>query len=89
MPSQNIFVEKKNEITDSVFSITALISCGSSGFIPREVPPPQFEEYVYLPIEKLTKEIFFTETQNKYVCVDADFGYIFLYHDVRGFPSDQ
>lgn len=72
-----------------IVALITLVSCGSSGLITRETLPSHCEKYVYLPFEKLTDESFCDELHNKYVRVDADFGYIFLYQDVKGHPSDQ
>lgn len=69
--------------------IITLISCESSGLIMRKTPPLKPEEYFYLPIDKLTNKMLLDEVKNKYVRVDADFGYVFYYQDVRGYPSDK
>lgn len=69
--------------------LIAFINCGSSSAIMRETPPVPSEEYIYLPIDKLTNKMSLDELKNKHVRVDADFGYIFYYQDLNEYPSDK
>jgi hypothetical protein len=80
---------RKMRVLILFLSIITLISCVSSGFIMRGTPPLKSEDYIYLPIDKLTNKMLLDEIKNKYVRVDADFGYIFYYQDVNGYPSDK
>lgn len=80
---------EKMRVSILFLSLIALISCGSTSFTMRETPPLTFEEYTYLPIDKLTNKMLLDELKNKDVRVDADFGYIFYYHDLNGYPSDK
>lgn len=82
---------KKIKMRSLILILSAVLLIGCEGFAPviNDDTPRHSEEYLYSTIAELNNKMMLDKLNNRYVRVDADFGYMFYYHDFSGYPSDQ
>lgn len=72
-----------------VLSIISLVGCGILNLNAREMQQFNYDEYINLSFDKLSGKMLLDEVTYRYVRIDADFGYLFNYQDISGYPADR
>ncbi|WP_419663175.1 uncharacterized protein Dvar_36010 [Desulfosarcina variabilis str. Montpellier] len=82
---------KKKFSVVSVVALIILTGCAAQSPIVKtqQVAPPSFDEYVNIPFKKFTNRMFLNDVKDKYIRLDADFGYLYDATRVGGYPSEE
>lgn len=73
----------------SVIMVLTLFGCATPVVTTQTVPPPKLDEYVDLPFNKFINRMFLDEVKDKYIKLDADFGYVHQAPRVGGYPAEE